>query len=79
MIVISIQNIELITAKEGVLSPAGRTIKGHWSPSLTSNENEGLSCSLEAFAWCGCCCHRICRDPPTDRKIIPQYSFFPFC
>lgn len=47
MNVISVQNIELIIAKEGVQSPAGRATMGHWSPSLASNEvSNGRACLL---------------------------------
>lgn len=38
MIVISLQNIELIMAKEGLWSPVERATMGHWSPSLASSE-----------------------------------------
>lgn len=38
MIVISLQNIELIMAKEGLWSPVERAAMGHWSPSLASSE-----------------------------------------
>lgn len=38
MIVISLQNIESIMAKEGLWSPVERVAMGHWSPSLASSE-----------------------------------------
>lgn len=47
MIVISVQNIELIMAKEGVQSCVRRATMGHWSPPLGSSEvSHGRACPL---------------------------------
>lgn len=61
-------------AKEGILSPTGRAIKGHWSPSLARDENESFCYYFGALVWHGGSCHRTCGES-TNRKIIPLNSF----
>lgn len=77
MIVSSVQNTELIKAKEGDWNPVGRATMGHWSPSLGSKEvSNGRACLL---CYLGCVeylwLHVTFREP-TNRKIIFQRSSF---
>jgi hypothetical protein len=72
MIVTSVQNIELIMAKEGVLSPAERVVKGHWSPRLAGNE-VSIGKQLSFVTWSICVAYQLLHRTyiePTDRKII---------
>ena len=77
MIVISIQNIELIKAKEGVWSPVGRATLGHWSSSLAGKEvSNGRACLLCYLGWMAYLWLHVTFTEPTNRKMISQCSFF---